>query len=225
MRVLAIPLEVVLVFFAFRAARAATYSRGDGIERIRAACVGAFGDNGIARAVAAELSVLYFALAGGRRQPGFTHGQRAGWSAVAFALGLVTLAEAIPIELWLRRFGTAPAVIAGAIHLYALLWLLGDARALRNRPTRVDGTTLWLRLGLRWSSDIPLAAIESLETGPAPVGSLQLKILGATNVVVRMREPVEVRGFFGISRRSRTLAIQVDDPQGLVAALRAHCFS
>jgi len=220
MRALAIPLEALLLVWAFRAARAALQTGGDGLERIRAACTGVFGDNAIARAVAADLSVLYFALAPHRREQGFTHGQKAGWSAVAFVLGLVTLAEAIPLELLLRRFGVAPAAIAAAIHLYALLWFLGDARALRNRATRIDGGTLRLRLGLRWAADIPLRLIESVETGPAPLGSLQLRVLGSTNLVLRLRQPIEVSGLFGITRRSSTLAIQLDDPAGLAAALR-----
>ncbi len=219
-RALAIPLEVLFLYWVFRAARAAMHSGGDALQRLRTACVAALGDNAIARAVAAEFSVLYFALAPARRQQGFAHGQRPGWSAVAFALGLVTLAEAIPVELWLRRYGAAPAMLAGAFHLYAMLWLLGDARALRNRLTRIESSIFRLRLGLRWEADILLGTIESVEIGPAPVGSLQLRVLGATNLVVRFREPVEVRGFWGISRQSRMLAVQVDDPQALAAALR-----
>lgn len=139
---------------------------------------------------------------------------------MAFVLGLVTLAEAIPLELLLRRFGIAPAAIAAAIHLYALLWFLGDARALRNRASRIDGNMLRLQLGLRWAADVPLRLIESVETGPAPLGSLRLTVLGSTNLVLRLRQPIEVSGLFGITRRSSTLAIQLDDPEGLAAALR-----
>ena len=221
MRVLAIPIELLLLLVAFRAARAAMNAGGDSHERIRAASTGVLGDNLVARAAATEFSVLYSAFGPGPRQQGFTHGQKAGWSAVAFALGLVTVAEAIPIELWLSRFGAVFTVIAAGLHLYALLWLLGDARALRNRVTRVDGHLLRLRLGLRWQADIPRAAIDSVEIGPAPAGSLRLKILGAPNLVIRLREPTEVRGFLGISRRSNVLAVQVDDPKGLSDALEA----
>jgi hypothetical protein len=220
MRALVLPLEALLLVWAFRAARAALQTGGDGLERIRAACTGVFGDNAISRAVATELSVFYSALAPRRREHGFTHGRKAGWSAVAFVLGLVTVAEAIPVELFLCRFGNAPAAIAAAIPLYALLWFLGDARALRNRVTRIDGGTLRLRLGLRWTADIPLRLIESVETGRAPLGSLQLKVLGSTNLVLRLRQPIEVTGLFGITRRSSTLAVQLDDPEGLAAALR-----
>ena len=220
MRALAIPLEALLLVWAFRAARAAVQTGGDGLERIRAACKGVFGDNAVSRAVATELSVFYSALAPHRPEHGFTHGQKAGWSAVAFVVGLITVAEAIPIELFLRRFGNAPVAIAAAIHLYALLWFLGDARALRNRVTRIDGNRLRLRLGLRWAADIPLRLIESVETGPSPVSSLRLKVLGATNLVLRLRQPIAVSGLFGITRRSSTLGVQLDDPEGLAAALR-----
>jgi len=219
MRVLAIPIELLLLVVAFRAGRAAMKAGGDADQRIRAACAGVFGDNVAARVVATELSVLYSAFDPANREQGFTHGQKAGWSAVAFALGLVTVAEAIPIEIWLSRFGAVFTAIAAGLHLYALLWLLGDARALRNRVTRIDGEVLRLRLGLRWQANIPREAIESVEVGPAPAGSLRLKVLGAPNLVIRLRFPMEVRGPLGISRRSKTLAVQVDDPRGLAGAL------
>jgi len=114
-----------------------------------------------------------------------------------------------------------PAAIAAGLHLYALLWLLGDARAVRSRVTRIDRDTLRLRLGLRWQADIPRAAIDSVEVGNAPAGSLRLRILGAPNLVIRLRHPIEVHGPLGISRRSKILAVQMDDPRGFSDALEA----
>src|SRR5262249_57696018 len=52
MRVLAIPIELLLLVVAFRAGRAAMKAGGDADQRIRAACAGVFGDNVAARVVA-----------------------------------------------------------------------------------------------------------------------------------------------------------------------------
>lgn len=104
------------------------------------------------------------------------------------------------------------------MHVYTVLWLVGDLRALVLRPIRIEGGRLLLRIGLRWEADVPLAAIAAVERGPSAAG-LRLGVLGSPNLVVRLRSPMQVHGPFGIRKTAGALLLQVDDPDALAAAL------
>ena len=110
------------------------------------------------------------------------------------------------------------ALASNAVHLYTVLWLIGDLRALVLRPIRVEDGKLLLRIGLRWEADIPLRQIAAVERS-APQG-LKLGVLGSPNLALRLRAPAELHGPFGIRKTADVLLLQVDDPEGLERALR-----
>jgi hypothetical protein len=136
-------------------------------------------------------------------------------------LAIASLGEAIGVHFLVRRFGPAATITAAVLHGYALLWLLGDARALKLRPIVVEGDVLRLRLGLRWEADIPLAQIERVETAlrPGETG-MRLAVLGSPNLRLVLREPAELYGPVGIRRTSKDLLLLVDDPKALAALVQ-----
>ena len=184
--------------------------------------------NGIpARALATELALLHFALFSFCKKPragSYSVHKRAGSSAIAWALGLGVVAEAIPFHVLLRQHHAGWAWVLTALHGYTLLWLLGDAQAMRLSGITIEGAVLAVRIGLRWQVRIPLAQIAAVEM---PQGeSLDRKqvfhasVLGSANFVLRLRAPVVLRGFFGIERRASAVALSVDEPAKLAAHLR-----
>lgn len=44
-------------------------------------------------------------------------------------------------------------------------------------------------------------------------------MLGTPNLAIRLRAPLRIHGPFGIRKTAETLLLQVDDPDGLSAAL------
>lgn len=124
----------------------------------------------------------------------------------------------------LRRFGPYAAGAGIVLHVYMLIWILGDLRALALRPIQVEGGLLRLRIGLRWEAEIPLRLIEAVDRNPPgsldPANGLRLGVIGSPNLRLALREPVQLHGMFGIRRESSSLLLQVDDPDGLAAALR-----
>lgn len=218
-RLLAAPLELGLLYIAYTSVRRALAARSasDPAAALRAGLTDALGDNGAARAVAAELAVFWYALfSWGRPTPaGFTAYKRAGWIAIYVALGIVVLGEGLPLHFVLPR---AWAVASAVLHLYTVLWLVGDLRAMVLRPITVEGGVLHLRLGLKWEADIALAEIESAELGSRAEGR-KLGVLGSPNLILRLRSPALLHGPFGIRSAAQTLSLQVDDPQGLRDAL------
>jgi len=192
-RLLAVPLEVALLWWAFRSRSA------------------------VARAVIAEVTMLWYALFTWRRKSpeGFTTYKRAGWIAIYFALGIVIAGEGIPLHFVLPR---GWAIASLVLHVYTLLWLLGDLRAMQLRPITVSEKTLHLRIGLKWEAEIPLAEIESAELTQKAEGR-KLAVLGSPNLVLRLRRPVDLHGLFGIRRTAQAVSLQVDEPEALVRAI------
>jgi hypothetical protein len=228
-RLLALPIELGLIYVAFTSVRGALRARAsaDAATALRNGLCEALGDNAAARAVAAELSVLWYAVfSHGRKAPdGFTAYKRAGWGPIYAALALATVGEAIGVHFLLRRFGPLAAFGGIALHVYVLLWLLGDLRALKLRPISVEAGVFHLRLGLRWEADIPLTLIEKVErcgAGTAIGDGRRLGVLGSPNLRIALREPVTLVGLFGVRRTASALLLQVDQPEDLAAALSVH---
>ncbi len=220
-RLLAVPLELALIWLAVASVRRALQARTspDAATALRLGFSDALGDHPAARAVAAEFSVFWYALfSWGRTAPsGFTAYKRAGWIAIYVALGIAVLAEGIPLHFVLPR---GWAIASAVMHLYTALWLIGDLRAMVLRPITVEGGVLHLRLGLKWEADIAIAEIDSAALGSRVEGQ-KLAVLGSPNLILRLRRPIQLHGLFGIRRTAQTLSLQVDDPQGLHDALSA----
>jgi hypothetical protein len=228
-RLLGVPIELGLMYIAYTSIRSAfrTRASADAATALRAGLSEALGDNAAARAVASELAVLWYSLfSWGKKPPqGFTAYKRAGWTAIYSAVALCSVGEGIGLHFLLRRFGFLAALGGIVLHLYMLLWLLGDLRALALRPIIVEDDLLHLRLGLRWEAEIPLRLIEKVEPASTVglqggAGGLRLGILGSANLRLVLSEPVVLHGIFGIRRSSKELLLQVDDPEGLAAALK-----
>src|SRR5262249_48191095 len=149
-----------LVWLAVASVRRALQARGadDAATGLRTGLSQALGDSLLARALATELAVFWYALFSWGRPPpaGFTAYQRAGWIAIYLAILLACVAEAIPAHFLLRRWGALPAILGLVVHAYTVLWLIGDLRALVLRPIRVEAGRLAIRIGLRWEADVPL---------------------------------------------------------------------
>jgi hypothetical protein len=70
-----------------------------------------------------------------------------------------------------------------------------------------------------WTIRIPLAAIESVESGAA---GYAMKLLPASqpNVVLRLSEPVTAHGIYGMTRRVSSVALAIDDQTSFVRTIR-----
>ena len=178
----------------------------------------------VAELVATELAVMAYAVVGWRRRTStaFAVHRASGWPLIAGVFAALTLVEATVVHIVLVA-ACAPTIawVASALALYGALWLVGDAHALRHGGVRLDGHELSIELGVRWRGRIAYAAIVRVMRGAGPA-ELDVAIAGA-NVVIELREAVELVGLFGRRRRVRSLALELDEPDALVAALEAVC--
>lgn len=215
-RLLGVPIELALIYIAYTSVRNALRARkaDDAATALRRGLSDALGDNAAARAVAAEFSVFWYAvLSWGRPAPaGFTAYKRAGWAAIYFALAVCVVGEGLPLHFVLPP---AWAMVSLVLHVYTLLWLLGDLRAMKLRPITVSDGVLHLRIGLKWEADIPL---DQIEVSSKPEGR-KLSVIGSPNVVLRFRQPQELHGPFGIRKIETAVSLQVDEPEALLRAI------
>ncbi len=230
LRYIAAPLDLVTIALVIR--RVARIRRidgsGDPVDRIERACGEIFGNSRAAAMVAFEISIAYYAFSGWWKRPaaGFTVHQRNGWATLIGVLVFLIGVESIGAHLVVQMWSVKAAWIVTTLDLYGVLWLLGDYQALRLRPTRIEGDTLFLSYGLRWRGAIPLAAIAAIEPLHHEAewkrkGVLKVAMLDEPRLLIRFATPQTVHGLAGISRTIDAIAILADDDSGFEAALRA----
>lgn len=180
----------------------------------------------LARILTTELATMSLALTGWvRRAPrtGFsvhrTHASLAIHAVLVFLIALETIA----LHLLLARASELAAWISTGCSIYAVLWLVGDAHALRLGRIRVERDELVIEIARRWAAIVPRRAITAArrETAIAPDAAARTLSLAieAPTVALELAEPVTARGPFGLTRTGTRIALTVDDPAGFLAAL------
>jgi hypothetical protein len=176
----------------------------------------------VAAILASELGAVGLALTGWfrRPRPGFAM-RSTGWLLYAGVLGFLVVVETAAAHIALAMWSPVVAWISTLSSAYALVWLAGDAHAIRLYPVAVIGDTLRVTVGVRWRAAIPLADVVSVtETRSVPDGALSLALVEPT-VLVTLRAPVEVIGLLGRRRRADRIALTIDDPGAFIAAVAA----
>ncbi|MGH7566885.1 MAG: hypothetical protein ACREK2_08655 [Gemmatimonadota bacterium] len=234
----AIPAELFLLTIVARRAvamsRAMRRSEGsDALESLRGAALELVEMERAAEIIAYEAAVLWYALAGGGSRgthPGaesFGVRKRSGYGPILVALLFAAAAEAIAVHMLVRHWSAVAAWILTALTAYAVVWLIGDFRALGRRSILLTDDELVVRLGLRWSLRVPLARIRAVRgtagrpgpDHPSGPGHLRAVILGAERQVVELDSELVATGFYGIRRRVRSIGLSVDEPERFLAAV------
>lgn len=230
---LVVPAELLLLTFVARRAIAAGRDlrrgdRSDALEALRRAAMELAEVERAADVIAYEAAVVWYAMSRNpRRDPRdvetFVTRGRGAYAAVLAGLLPVLLIETLAVHFLVRHWSPLAAWILTALSVYAVVWLIGDFRALGRRRTQLTDEALVLRLGLRWTIRVPFSDIRSVSEHPeeAPADRLRAVVLGAEEQVVELRRPVEAIGFYGIRRRVRSIGLSVEDAERFLTLLRS----
>jgi hypothetical protein len=175
----------------------------------------------VATILATEIAVVGLVLTGWfrRPRPGAMSMRSTGWMTIVWLIGFLLIGETFATHLLLAMWSPLVAWLATASSAYLMLWVIGDAQAIRLYPVAVSGATLHVTLGIRWRAAIPLAEIASVtEIRAVPEGAMNLALFEPT-VLVTLRTPAELRGLLGRRRRADRLALTIDDPKAFIAAV------
>jgi len=180
--------------------------------------------------LAYEMTVFYYLLFGWRRAPkdrpgSFGYHRKTVYLAIVAVVMLAVFAELFGMHLLISLWSPVVAWIVTALSLYAVLWLIGDAHAIRLRPIRLTETMLFLRVGIRSTIDVPLESIDEFGAVNAGLprstpGYLKAVLLGGPNFRVELNTPVDALGPYGLTMEAKTIDVHVDEPQRLETELR-----
>ncbi len=169
----------------------------------------------ITRILVTELRVLAMLVTGWRTPaPAITVHRANGWSLYAGVFAFLIAVETVPVHIAIATFAPTAAWIASALSVYSVLWVIGDALALRHGGIRRLGDTLDITIGHRHHTVIPISEIELVERCEAT----NLAV-GEANVWLRSRTPISVESMLGRTRRTSAIALSIDDVEAFRALL------
>jgi hypothetical protein len=242
---MAAPLELLVLGFiahkAVRVAKRVSRSRsartllprgtGDALTAIREAARQTVGVPLAAEIAAFEIGVLYYALFSWHRSCGQTPNTFTGYRKTGYPLVLGVLLAVMGIEMIAvhlvvyRLWSPVAAWVLTGLSIYGALWMLGDLQALRLRPTIITAQALMLRTGFRWEVDISWSNVIGVrrldwqERGDGE-GRLNTAALGEPTLELVLREPVRVRGVYGLAKTTARIGVAVDEPERFAASAR-----
>jgi len=185
----------------------------------------------IAAIVATEFSILYYAVAAWRRPPfvppragAFSYHKRNGLLGILYAILGAALVELTALEVLLRARHPVAANVFLVVDAFAVLWIVGFARAIQLRPILITPDSLLVRGGMQWSLSVPRSAVESFVVGRVRAPDKRTPgyvraTMGQPNVLVTLTGSVVAMGAYGTTRTVTRVGFAVDDPNTFSLAL------
>lgn len=177
--------------------------------------------------LATELSTFYYGLINWKKRTlaamEFSYHRKSSGVALFYVVMFLAIVETFVLHLLLERWSPIVAWIFSAISIYTVFQVLGIVRSLGQRPTRLSSESIDIRYGILNEVTIPYDQIEEVTHSTAskewdkevrslsPFGDFE-----GHNVVIKVKEPLEINGIYGIKRSFTELAFHLDEPEQFV---------
>jgi len=198
----------------------------------RTACRQPWRLNGLLKTEAAELSVWYYALLSWRKKPYVLPGERVfsyhnagGYMSMMLGLALAFPVEIVGVHLLISQWSVAAACVVTALSVYAVIWLVGDARARVMRPVAIGDDCVRLECGIQMEAVIPLSEIEKVcvterDACDLPKeDALNFGTFYKANLWIITKRPVLARTITG-TKQVRAIGISIDDPKAMIREIQ-----
>ncbi len=176
--------------------------------------------------LAYEVSLFRYAFSFRSRaatEGGYSYHRRTGYGAVLTAILIAAGFELAAAHVLLRLWSETAALVHLAVSLYGIVWLVGDYRAMRQRPHELDIDGIRLRLGLRWDIEVSWEEVAAVFRARRPGSDdeyLSMAPIGNPAYIIEFRAPVEAIGPYGLVRKVRRVGLVVDDSAAFERALQ-----
>ena len=186
---------------------------------MRAALESVFVTPGIARLIAVELSILYYALFAWRTRPyipedaqSFTLHKKSGHIELFYVIALVSLMETVPVHLLLGHWSRLWAWTATSVSLYGMVWVIGIARSISLRPALVGPDYLDVKFGLLFRLRVQredIVGVRPFDMSDATTAPIVPR-RSEPNVYVELVRSFDAEGPLGIRKRVTRIGLAVD---------------
>jgi hypothetical protein len=170
------------------------------------------------KAVSYEISVFYYAFQWQKSElpdHAIPYRGMSGYAPVFGALLFVAMIELVAVHFLLSLWSPIAVFIHAILSVYAIIWLIGDFRAMHARPHIITTDSLSLRLGLRWEVTITPDQIAEIRSTKRSLSDdeqfLNLTPVGNFNTILFLKEPVIAQGPYGLSKSVSSLGLILDD--------------
>ena len=173
---------------------------------------------------AAELSVWYYALLSWRKKPyvlpgesAFSYHNAGGYMNMMLGLALAFPVEIVGVHILISQWSVVVACVVTALSAYAVIWLIGDARARVMRPVAIGDGCVRLECDIQMEAVVLLSDIEKVCLFESDTGVLEKedKINYGTfyqaNIWIVAKRPIEVRTMLG-KKCVRAFGLSLGDP-------------
>ena len=234
MRLLLVPIElcvvVYLVVLTRRALASAASGDGDFATRFRAAARKVLGSRIPADILTTEISILYYAFGSWRSQPrspgSYTVHRQVGYLSVVIGLTMVLFVETVAVHLLVTQWSPIAAWILTGLSIYVVVWLVGDCRAMRLAHSASQRRTCccaWACGGKLTSRVASIVHVDLLipQNESPNRDTLVAALLGQANMRLKLTDPNEVIGMYGIRRTVQEIWLTIDGAAALCNDLRS----
>lgn len=231
---LLVPLELIAVGFIVYKVRLTAKSTAVGndfVNNLRNTLHNILGESRITDFFTTEISIFYYGLFGwtGKQEiangKAFTYHKRSGYSVIVGVFFFLILIETLSLHLLISQWRTAVAWIFTSLSAYGVLFLFADLNAARKRPVIIDDHSVQIRIGFRWMLTIPFKNMSYINKGfemkKNDKNFLRLVLIGSENIIIGLKEPVEVKGLYGISKTCNRLGLFIDNKEEFYALINA----
>lgn len=202
----------------------------DPVERIQKAVTGLVPPGAVSRALAGELSALYYAFAWKARVDApsdarvFTLDRNSGVRDLFLLIGCASLIELPAVHLVASHWSRLAAWILTGLGIYSAIWILAISRSFRLRPAYVTGEQVVIRMGLLFSLIVPKKCIRAVSSRPEAIGRNDVFVFpkfAGPNVFIEFTDPVVAERLFGFRRKVNALGLCADEAEFLLHNLSA----
>ena len=200
--------------------------RDDPMTRGREILTSMLGSRALASVVMSELAIFYYALFSWKRPVEvstperrlFSIDRKSDWPLLAAGFILAIIFESIAMHLWLYQSAPIVALVLKVFDVYAILWFIADARALRMRSIAITDDSIEFRIGMRWEAEVPFALIARVEAID-PESKLDRKVMKVAltedpTQLITLHAPVTFSGLYGLKKTTDHIALYLDDDEG-----------
>lgn len=194
------------------------------VDALVASVASELGNSLVVRLFVIELLMIYLSFVGwflhyrpiqSQHQLFFYHHKSRYMPVFAVWMGVMII-ETVLFHLLIQGWNETVAWVITGISIYSCFWLAGEFTLVKLHPHVLDGTTLHLRSGLRWSACIDTRAIIAIEHPKRSDAKASDYVAFARSdepqMVLVLSHPVRVDGLFGTHKVVSRLGIFVDDP-------------